>query len=245
MKYNVPCNYRYGFSIILQQKAITQDFLFSYAQPEAQRSVAPSQDSNAFLVVNHWINNIFSQESTFPPLIIWGVWIFLLYEIEAWRELGETADIKKSSCDGNRSAKHIVNPFLFGTLAERWTSARFRCYSPSALMYLTSYRECLMCVFCLKVRLLFWNMINRSFFFWLTYHVPFLLFSHLVILRVIHAFTAPFLDYCIYLSYYGISHAFLLQSRSSGALQPGIKLDPINGPYYTGTTGTDSATVTV
>lgn len=56
---------------------MTEDFLFSYAQPQAQCSIASSQDSNAFLVVNHWINNIFSLEST--PLC----WLLGLLEASA------------------------------------------------------------------------------------------------------------------------------------------------------------------
>ncbi len=47
------------FQLFYSKKGITQDFLFSYAQPEAQRSTASSQDSNTSLAVNHWINNIF------------------------------------------------------------------------------------------------------------------------------------------------------------------------------------------
>lgn len=57
-----------------------------------------------------------------------------------------------------------------------------------------------------------------------------------------HAITAPRFDYCNS-QYYGISYAFLLQSRWSRILQPGSQMDPINGPHYAGTTFTDSVTV--
>lgn len=85
---------------------MTQDFLFSYAQPEAQCSTASSQDSNAFLVVNHWINGIFSLESTFL------CWLFGVFEFEGKEEMGEAEAIKESSCEGNGSAKDIVHSSL-------------------------------------------------------------------------------------------------------------------------------------
>lgn len=67
---------------------------------------------------------------------------------------------------------------------------------------------------------------------------PFLPFTQST--GVPHALTmSQCLHYCISL-YYGISHNFLIQSRWSTKLQPGLQLDSINGPYYTGITGNDS-----
>lgn len=103
VKYNVLRNYRYGFSIIVQQKSMTQDFLFTQAQPESKCSRASSPDSNVFLVVNHWINTISSPESTFCCWLFWGIKSSLCTEQR--QGMGETVTVKEGRCGGNRYIK--------------------------------------------------------------------------------------------------------------------------------------------
>lgn len=121
VKYNVLCNYRYGFSIILQQKGITQDFLFSYAQPEAQSPIASSQDSNASLAVNHWINNIFFHGGAFLR------WLFGVFESSRLKQRGDGGN---SYYEGEQLWKEWLSKtlsILLKLLANLWTSACFKC----------------------------------------------------------------------------------------------------------------------
>lgn len=77
--------------------AAKQDVLFSH-RPSC--SVASSQDQNASLVVNRWINNVLSLEST-SLFRLFGVFeSSLCMRYEQWRN-GEALAIKESSCEVN------------------------------------------------------------------------------------------------------------------------------------------------
>ena len=78
-------------------------FCSAYAQPEAQCTVASSQDSNASLAVNHWINTFFfffSQERAF---LRWC----LIHQSE---QMGETVAIKEKQLWGEILSLHNL-PF--------------------------------------------------------------------------------------------------------------------------------------
>ena len=94
-KWNIPCNYRYGFSIILQQKrkSMTGDFLFSHAQLETQ-SFIPRQE-RSWLLTSGLIPS--SPWKGLSSCDCWGGGggVVLLYETEEEVRLEKKATVKE------------------------------------------------------------------------------------------------------------------------------------------------------